>query len=531
MTRDIMHFVLMLCLLLDSTNFSTASTTGTTTNTAGPVDPTGAASPSTTGTLPPKGDGTASTAGTTTTAAPTTTVGLGGGCTADIHCLANAVCNSTMACECDFGYKPTNQNDCEQVYTSDCSIDADCNQYVLHTDCDYNFLYCVCLHGAYDATTRTCPCPHLGEGCNLDEECTSCLVNSECTGFGISKTCECAAGYENINGACSVGLGGTCTVDSDCLTNGVCDSNNMTCVCASAYRESINNDCEEVYGADCTVDSECYPYLLNSECSQFLFWCGCATNFFDYDTTNKTCTCPTLNGNCNLNEECSTCLPNTECISGSCRCATGYEEINSTCSAVSTTPATTVHSVLDDSCVDDSDCGNTTNSICNNGICACAPGYYADAGSCPTVLGSYCTTIDNCTSQVDNSNCTNNICGCVSGYIRDGVNCAIGVNSGCNNDNECVENGYCNNGKCRCLFGYTTVNRRCTPVLGGPCRYTADCSYVDSNSACLDRKCECRGVYEIVDLFCVDSGSQTVNIELGMTIVSSCICLLLSLFY
>ncbi|KAL4225105.1 hypothetical protein ACF0H5_015798 [Mactra antiquata] len=192
-----------------------------------------------------------------------------------------------------------------------------------------------------------------------------------------------------------------------------------------------------------------------------------------------------------------------------------------TTTVVTTTAATTtVASVLDASCSNNDDCGNTTNSICENNICACAPGYYANGGRCRRVLGSYCTTIDNCTNQIDNSNCTNNICRCVPGYIRDGVYCAKGVSSGCNNDNECVENGYCNNGKCRCLFGYATVNRRCIPVLGGPCRYTTDCSYVDSNSACLNRKCECLGGYEILGLYCEESGSQIVNIELGMMMTS-----------
>ncbi|XP_070200348.1 prion-like-(Q/N-rich) domain-bearing protein 25 isoform X2 [Littorina saxatilis] len=90
----------------------------------------------------------------------------------------------------------------------------------------------------------------LGANCTVTANCTSTVLNSDCTGTAPKK-CTCVYGYvaKSDNTKCLVKFNGTCdNTARECLPNATCT--NTLCMCNTYFRPSDNG-------------TECHDILIN----------------------------------------------------------------------------------------------------------------------------------------------------------------------------------------------------------------------------------------------------------------------------
>ena len=120
-----------------------------------------------------------------------------------------------------------------------------------------------------------------------------------------------------------------------------------------------------------------------------------------------------IDDKCNLTEQCSEAVPNSECRSGTCSCSDGYQVTSSLDACILL--------IIGDTCNKTVQCEiAVNNSICNStGSCECVVRYAPSKQNTQCQLNqisSPCSSDAQCSEAVSNSSCVNSICTCESGF-------------------------------------------------------------------------------------------------------------------
>lgn len=188
--------------------------------------------------------------------------------------------------------------------------------------------------------------------------------------LGLKQTCAsdsgCDTGLVCQYGTCRAKIGTNCTTANakdECVQNITCTASNTPCACAGKQVASADNTaCVNIsnVGGACTRDVEC---LTNGMCNSQKT-CDCKASYVrSYDST--ACTMA-FGQNCTLNG--NECGENSECKTAKCACKTGFSENNGRCAK---TVGTT--------CTASSECGLMAEcSIGTNKTCVCLNPYVTD---------------------------------------------------------------------------------------------------------------------------------------------------------
>ncbi|CAH2064626.1 unnamed protein product, partial [Iphiclides podalirius] len=160
-----------------------------------------------------------------------------------------------------------------------CEVDSDCLAGELEIQCVLDpdgQGYCTCPEGL-EAVGGLCLTTglELGDACQATAECSGTL-NTVCEG----GRCSCMDGYQEDGDSCAPVIGGTCSVDSDCvIENTVCVQNNgsRTCQCSDSFVDYEERCWPESqgFGAPCNVTLQCTSVLGESS-SCLDGRCGCS---------------------------------------------------------------------------------------------------------------------------------------------------------------------------------------------------------------------------------------------------------------
>ncbi|XP_052217757.1 uncharacterized protein LOC127835391 [Dreissena polymorpha] len=180
-------------------------------------------------------------------------------------------CDVDNQCECSTGYeKNADGTDCIRVYQSSCINDNDCHGAMFKCDRSYgSYGQCECANN-YTAVTSipngnyyyyyyswyfreeiVCK-PYIGLSCSR----YSCSVpGASCDDQNV---CQCYRGYEK-NGACVNFIGSECETDTPCqhVANAKCNASSRVCSCIDGYYDNGMDECSSVNGRTCSVDIDC----------------------------------------------------------------------------------------------------------------------------------------------------------------------------------------------------------------------------------------------------------------------------------
>ncbi|MFW5703668.1 MAG: hypothetical protein ACOCXQ_02435 [Patescibacteria group bacterium] len=319
-------------------------------------------------------------------------------CSEDSDCGANGRCvDGTCTCKAGtYNCDGDNSNGCESTDNT-CGAKAPSNYCKANTDCKGN---ATCVEGACQCIVGYYNCDgDPNNGCESTSKCNagggggasgSCPAGSQC---GSDNVCKCSPGRYDCNNNWSDGCesnskcrqGEVCRSASDC-SSGVCEDN----ICQPGDGDDDDDDdknyCE--IDADCGTNGKC----LNGGCS-------CRNGFYNCDGNND-------NG----------CESSTACTSDDPSGGPGSKG-----------PGTGKF------CSEDNQCG--AKSICEDGQCACEPGYYNCDGDnnngCESTQACR-TSADFCTADSDcgaNEKCVNGGCSCKDGFYDCDGNAANGCES------------------------------------------------------------------------------------------------------
>lgn len=349
--------------------------------------------------------------------------GTGGECnTYNNAACVNGQCDDSGACDCNNCYATdpitglcTNPLDCGtggtcSPDTGDCSCSNIC--FALGPDG-------LCSQAFDCGPSGSCSDPGTGQpNCTCSDSCYS----SAGPGQPCKIVKDCGPGGQCQNGQCvcqpcwSADSTGSCTIQLNCLNNGICDTNSGQCICTGCWTVGSNGSCinpvtcpaggtcsddgvpGDPYSCTCTdpcysqdpVSGLCVPKnCANGQCSNGQCFCN---NCFSLDGNgNCTQTVNCGNGQCNTNSGQCTCnncwLP--DYTSGPPYSCT---QPNS-CSGHGICAPQTGQCMCSNLCYSSSDCSYFNS--CNNhgscmpeyGRCTCSPGFAA---------GQQCASCDAC---------------------------------------------------------------------------------------------------------------------------------------
>ncbi|KAH3804954.1 hypothetical protein DPMN_133246 [Dreissena polymorpha] len=372
--------------------------------------------------------------------------------------------NETNTCQCYPTHMPS-ATGCDPKY---CNYEWDCLQGTICLNGQ-----CVCNVTAM-LTPRGCVSKGLGSPCNSTAECES--VHGAVCGDILPRTCVCGQEFNTISGKCYPrGLHNNCRDRRDCqqVAHASCyavSNTAMTCQCDFGYSPDEFGVCHpngDLYVFDpylpqypnalCIHDDECSHSLwwthcggirgimecvgrpCNNEsnpdamCNSSLLHCNLESGFCEPAQCNEAdsrycvlentacnverryCDCgdgltllhghcsPVIDRVCSTNETCKSLKGRYECIDNRCACNPNiWTERDGLCVTYK-----------DSQCERDSDCGKSSNTTCQQGICSCRPGYFYRNGTCVSVYESSCTANTDCGS---NFVCKYGMCRCQEGY-------------------------------------------------------------------------------------------------------------------
>lgn len=386
---------------------------------------------------------------------------------AEVECVTDADCPSGRACldnRC--------QNPCYEL--SPCDVTAVCS--VVDT-VPFRTMICSCRTGWVPESDRSCvPVEtNITPGCVRDDECDSqeacvnricmnpcdCGRGAECFLSGHRPICRCPEGLIGNPQIACVDPG--CQSDSECLDT-------ETCVEGTCINPCLLND-------PCGANVQCFPQTHQANCRcnegfdgdpfQGCIAIGCRTDpecSLDRACRNRDCINPCLTDN--------PCVTNADCLVSEhlaqCRCRFGYTG----------DPYQACVPFAEPECVEDKDC--PTDQICLDEKCVAA---------CATL--SPCVAPATC-RLVDSSPIRTLICLCPDGYVTDdvgGCRTLPPIVSGCERDDECLQDTACINAVCRdpCACG---LNARCDIVEHRPVCVCQPGFYGDPKVACIILGCQ-----------------------------------------
>lgn len=218
----------------------------------------------------------------------------------------------------------------------------------------------------------------LGEHCVESIQCqrgapgnfSSCLNHScQCNPNTVPVDVNTTT---NLPATCmltAVQVGGPCENDLQCTTNlGSSRCNGNVCVCSENHvnassrclpAKSLSEDCVE--SVQCTA--------LNSECTGTGgLKCTCKNGYVNVVSENTCLAKVSIGQSCENSVQCpdtSTCTLNKKC-----ECSQGYIP------SASNDKCLKLAELLDETCIEQSQCKQLANSECVNGKCHCSPGRY-----------------------------------------------------------------------------------------------------------------------------------------------------------
>jgi hypothetical protein len=403
----------------------------------------------------------------------------------ELDCKSPATCKESggkASCACPDGYDDTKGDGSECKDKDECAKDAD-------NDCDKN-ASCENKPGGYE-----CKCKgpsYSGDG----------------------KSCKCADGFSEKDGACLAPDGNKCEDDLDC-ENGNCEGG--TC-CAQACSDP-EKVCTTTKGATCEDGKTCkYPVSPDGEACDDTNAC----------LNGSTC----KDGSCQTGTEPVNCDDGNSCTDDSCDTTLGCRNQNNTNTCDDNNACTSNDRCASGLCAGMStvDC-SAQNDDCNTGTCNPANG---TCGKKPKADGGMCDDDDTCTltDQCNGGTCTGqgnacgpnansctqgtpNDCECKTDYLEAAGLC-VPMNNECDS-NPCATNATCfdpsngaNDVTCKCNAGYEGDGRTCIatmPCMNNPCgegrgtctegaagTYTCDCDagYKEVAGACV---CDLTGTF------------------------------------
>ncbi|XP_036344722.1 fibrillin-3-like, partial [Rhagoletis pomonella] len=475
---------------------------------------------------------------------PVNTICAGGRCIdpCDNACGQNAECkvvNRKPVCSCPLKFQQSGESPKEGCVrsVSRCRSDIDCGGEIC-----YNGQCRVACRNADDCST--------GEKC-LNNICViPCLDHSQCTSglacleglcvIGCRSNKDCSADQSCINNKC----------DDPCKTGGICGPNAL----CSIDKHLSQCTCPEGFEGNPTADQGCVrvpaPCLATNQCPNGHMCIGnqcnlpcqknsvCAIGERCYQNVCRK-VCYTSN-NCLPGEICNndgTCQPGCDsdadcpptelCLSGKCKCASGFIGTPFGCSDID--------ECTEEPCHLTARCENIPGSY----RCICPDGTVGDGLSqqgCIAPKECYrdqdCANNLSCVNDKCTEPCTNTTCGphalciaenhqaacdCPPGHLGDPSEHTVGcfkveciVNEDCASDkacdsetNRCIKpcdliscgKGTCNvanhEALCSCYEGYQLVNGECEDIdecLSKPCHSTAMCQNHPGSYQCLCRE-------------------------------------------
>ncbi|KAL5013300.1 hypothetical protein ScPMuIL_007570 [Solemya velum] len=269
------------------------------------------------------------------------------------------------------------------------------------------------------------------------------------------------------------------------------------------------------------------------ECSEDASKCACRPDY--YADAGNICVIKKI-----LDEECledSECGSNMECSEDASKCACRpdyYADAGNIC---------VIKKILDEECLEDSECGSNMECSEDASKCACRPDYYADAGNIcviKKILDEECLEDSECGSNMECSEDASK-CACRPDYYADAGNiCVIKkiLDEECLEDSECGSNMECSEdaSKCACRPDYyADAGNICVikKILDEECLEDSECG---SNMECSEdaSKCACRPDYyadagnicvikKILDEECLEDSECGSNMECSED-ASKCAC-------
>ena len=166
-------------------------------------------------------------------------------------------------------------------------------------------------------------------------------------------------------------------------------------------------------GGTCVDDTDCSSAVQYSRCVSGS--CRCVSGFYA-TTDGLTCVRRRFGDDCNSESDCSLAFNNSLCRDGECQCQLGYEESpESTCMKLT----------IGGKCYNNTGClVSIPHSVCD-GSCKCDLGYKASADlrTCEQkIIGDECLSDHDCHTVVTDSECIYdpgegiNVCSCMTGY-------------------------------------------------------------------------------------------------------------------
>ncbi|XP_065332567.1 cell death abnormality protein 1-like [Cloeon dipterum] len=320
---------------------------------------------------------------------------IGGPCTQNEDCVIKGSSCDGSVCVCGMGTaaSATKQECLNQTiaYNRRCSEISQCTLFGTRVECKSNggSSNCVCgassRHIVEDNICWIVKGP--GQECSDERDCSVPYKTNEFSDMYIDcvgNKCTCNEGYHPSSDGSNCNLdapdlGDTCTENSDCqVGNSICDTKTKMCVCKTGYYADSEGACAVGVGGSCSVSEDCAS-VANSECTANK--CQCPAGW----TSNLAISecLPITNG---LNEECAEsqqCTPSLgefgECRDELCQCQKKHHLVLGTC-----TPS----KGLGDDCSKGYECFlpvSTEGLVCRNNKCSC------DYGLVPAENNAYCT--------------------------------------------------------------------------------------------------------------------------------------------
>ena len=233
-------------------------------------------------------------------------------CTSETHCnnRAKTITSDKVTCQC---------KECRNMWTESDNCKT-CPEYFAGGDCET----CDATHIKYPACTEECTVKthcmqggtELAEHVVANSARTSCVCDCK-DGFDGDNCENCAAGYKGTSPDCR-----KCSISLDCVeanTKSVSsvksgNSFDCTCKCMTGYEGLKCESCKKGYTMQgnkcvkCTVDTHCNGHAVSAS-----------------SDSNRKCTC-----NCDpktkwFGDDCGSCAPQYEIVTGNCdRCLDGF---------------------------------------------------------------------------------------------------------------------------------------------------------------------------------------------------------------
>ncbi|XP_004922190.1 multiple epidermal growth factor-like domains protein 10 [Bombyx mori] len=292
--------------------------------------------------------------------------------------LLAEVRDGVCTCPANFFFDE-NMRDCVKVtrrITDSCVSDMNCFTFGSAARCGppqqpWQLRSCECIPelAVWDADRNICRFfAGIGETCEVDSDCLAGELEIQCVKDEAGQGyCTCPEDLIAVDGLCVTSglvLGEACQVSLECsgTENAVCTDG--VCSCNTGYQQ-VDDFCAPVIGGTCSVDSDCV--IPNTACFEIdnSMTCQCKERFVAYDDECW----PNVDGfqsACNVTAQCTQALGNEGvCLDGACACVEGFHHRGGRC-----WPITGLFEV----CNRDSQCflGDLTERVvCRNSLCQC----------------------------------------------------------------------------------------------------------------------------------------------------------------